>query len=80
MCLCQLSLQGVRKTLRLEKIRKQILNAYRGNTGEVYRKYAITDPTHGMHFGKLSMSVFMCLEERQITIECVHVCVCVAEQ
>eukprot|EP01053_Blabericola_migrator_P007402 Blabericola_migrator_1__7401@NODE_376_length_9223_cov_129_221276_g300_i0_p5_GENE_NODE_376_length_9223_cov_129_221276_g300_i0NODE_376_length_9223_cov_129_221276_g300_i0_p5_ORF_typecomplete_len275_score30_95COPI_assoc/PF08507_10/2_4e05DUF2304/PF10066_9/1_2e03DUF2304/PF10066_9/0_0079KaiB/PF07689_12/3_4e03KaiB/PF07689_12/0_32DUF3278/PF11683_8/1_1e02DUF3278/PF11683_8/0_28UPF0139/PF03669_13/0_13UPF0139/PF03669_13/1_6e03AA_permease_2/PF13520_6/1_9SLATT_5/PF18160_1/64SLATT_5/PF18160_1/1_5DUF485/PF04341_ len=45
---------AIRKSLRLEKIRKQVRNSYKGNSSEVYRKYAITDPTHGMQFAELN--------------------------
>eukprot|EP01056_Protomagalhaensia_sp_Gyna25_P001316 Protomagalhaensia_sp_Gyna_25__1315@NODE_165_length_4702_cov_205_856959_g128_i0_p3_GENE_NODE_165_length_4702_cov_205_856959_g128_i0NODE_165_length_4702_cov_205_856959_g128_i0_p3_ORF_typecomplete_len275_score20_70COPI_assoc/PF08507_10/9_8e06DUF3278/PF11683_8/6_1e02DUF3278/PF11683_8/0_16UPF0139/PF03669_13/0_25UPF0139/PF03669_13/2_6e03DUF2304/PF10066_9/9_6e02DUF2304/PF10066_9/0_13DUF2304/PF10066_9/1_2e04SdpI/PF13630_6/1_4SdpI/PF13630_6/1_3e02DUF485/PF04341_12/2_1e03DUF485/PF04341_12/0_12_NODE_165_le len=45
---------ALRKSLRLEKIRKQVQNSYKGNASEVYRKYAITDPTHGMQFGEMN--------------------------
>jgi len=39
---------AVRKSLRLEKVRKQLQANYKGNSAEVFRKYAIVDPTHGM--------------------------------
>eukprot|EP00914_Ancora_sagittata_P017710 GHVO01034798.1.p1 GENE.GHVO01034798.1~~GHVO01034798.1.p1 ORF type:complete len:252 (+),score=21.63 GHVO01034798.1:66-821(+) len=39
-----------RKSLRLEKVRKALQVSYRGNSPEVYRKYAITDPSHGMQY------------------------------
>lgn len=41
---------GVRKSLKLEKIRKQIISNYRGNTNEVFIKYAALDPRHGLTF------------------------------
>jgi len=39
-----------RKSLRLEKVRKTLQVSAKGNSPEVFRKYAITDPTHGMQF------------------------------
>jgi len=45
---------GIRKSLRLEKIRKQMLSAYRGNISEVYAKYAITDASHGLQFDEFN--------------------------
>lgn len=41
---------SIRKSLRLEKVRRVLQNHYRNNAVEVYRKYAITDPVHGMQF------------------------------
>jgi len=41
---------SMRKTLRLERIRKSLNNHFRGNGHELYRKYAITDPSHGIQF------------------------------
>jgi len=41
---------AMRKTLRLERIRKALNAHFKGNAPEVYRKYAITDPSHGMQF------------------------------
>jgi len=39
---------ATRKSLRLEKVRRQLQAIYKGNSSEVFRKYAIVDPTHGM--------------------------------
>lgn len=41
---------SLRKSLRLERVRKTLSSHFRGNAPEVYRKYAITDPAHGMQF------------------------------
>lgn len=41
---------ALRKSLRLERIRKHVQANYSGNWGEVYRKYAINDPAHGMQY------------------------------
>eukprot|EP00918_Siedleckia_nematoides_P029715 GHVU01064102.1.p1 GENE.GHVU01064102.1~~GHVU01064102.1.p1 ORF type:complete len:201 (-),score=34.47 GHVU01064102.1:724-1326(-) len=42
---------AVRKSLRLEKVRKSLqAGPYKGNPGEIYRKYAVTDPAHGLQF------------------------------
>lgn len=39
---------GLTKSLALERIRKTIENRYRGSISELYRRYAITDTSHGM--------------------------------
>jgi len=39
---------AMRKSLRLERIRKNLNNHFRGNQHELYRKYAVTDPAHGI--------------------------------
>lgn len=41
---------AVRKSLRLEKIRKAVITGSKGLSADVYRKYAMTDPSHGMQF------------------------------
>ncbi|EPR62813.1 putative COPI associated protein [Toxoplasma gondii TgCatPRC2] len=41
---------AIRKSLRLEKVRKAILMSCKGAYIDVYRKYAMTDPQHGMQF------------------------------
>lgn len=41
---------ALRKSLRLERLRKSLLSSYQGNWPEVYRKYAVNDPAHGMQF------------------------------
>lgn len=41
---------AVRKSLRLEKVRKAVQQSCKGVYVEVYRKYAMTDPQHGMQF------------------------------
>lgn len=41
---------SLRKSLRLEKVRKSLQAAYRNNSTDAYRKYAITDTSHGMQF------------------------------
>ncbi|EZG47483.1 putative apicomplexan with signal peptide and 3 transmembrane domain protein [Gregarina niphandrodes] len=45
---------GLRKSLILEKIRKQVSNHYKGNVTEVYRKYAISDAAHGLQFDEFN--------------------------
>lgn len=39
---------AVRKSVRLEKVRKAVLIACKGVCSEAYRKYAMTDPAHGL--------------------------------
>ena len=41
---------AIRKSLRLERVRKSVLVASKGQYTEAYRKYAMTDPAHGMQF------------------------------
>ncbi|KAL8445691.1 hypothetical protein Emed_005455 [Eimeria media] len=41
---------AIRKSLRLEKVRKSVLLAAKGHFGDAYRKYAMTDPAHGLQF------------------------------
>ncbi|KAL8273128.1 hypothetical protein Esti_002886 [Eimeria stiedai] len=41
---------AIRKSLRLEKVRKSVLLAAKGHFGDAYRKYAMTDPVHGLQF------------------------------
>eukprot|EP00922_Rhytidocystis_sp_ex-Travisia-forbesii_P012732 GHVS01019160.1.p1 GENE.GHVS01019160.1~~GHVS01019160.1.p1 ORF type:complete len:274 (+),score=19.15 GHVS01019160.1:167-988(+) len=41
---------AIRKSLRLEKVRKAVQQSCKGAYLEVYRKYAMTDPQHGMQF------------------------------
>lgn len=41
---------AVRKSLRLEKVRKSVLVAAKGQYVEAYSKYAMTDPSHGLQF------------------------------
>eukprot|EP00382_Lankesteria_abbotti_P002519 CAMPEP_0113846722 /NCGR_PEP_ID=MMETSP0372-20130328/1466_1 /TAXON_ID=340204 /ORGANISM="Lankesteria abbotti" /LENGTH=280 /DNA_ID=CAMNT_0000815899 /DNA_START=80 /DNA_END=919 /DNA_ORIENTATION=- /assembly_acc=CAM_ASM_000359 len=51
-----------RKSLRLERVRKALQVMYKGNSPEVYRKYAITDPSHGMQFEEFNR---MCADHSQ---------------
>lgn len=52
--ICGVSVVGlliaIRKSLRLEKVRKSVLVTAKGQYTEAYRKYAMTDPAHGMQF------------------------------
>lgn len=41
---------AVRKSVRLEKIRKAVIMGSKGIVVDAYRKYAMTDPLHGMQF------------------------------
>lgn len=41
---------AVRKSLLLEKVRKALQQQFRDSGPEVYRKWAITEPSHGMQF------------------------------
>lgn len=43
--------QALRKSLRLERVRKSVQANFQGNWTDVYRKYAVNDPSHGMQFG-----------------------------
>jgi len=45
---------AVRKSLRLERVRRQLQTNYKGNSQEVFRKYAIVDPTHGMQLDEFN--------------------------
>eukprot|EP00920_Eleutheroschizon_duboscqi_P035911 GHVT01086878.1.p1 GENE.GHVT01086878.1~~GHVT01086878.1.p1 ORF type:complete len:273 (-),score=42.41 GHVT01086878.1:1015-1833(-) len=45
---------AVRKSLRLERVRKAVQASCRGAFMDVYRKYAMTDPQHGMQFEELN--------------------------
>lgn len=45
---------GIRRSLRLERIRQQILLHSRGNLAEVYRTYAVRDAEHGLSFDEFN--------------------------
>lgn len=42
----------MQKSVRLERVRKQIRVQYKGNAPEVFAKYAVHDPPHGLKAGK----------------------------
>eukprot|EP01066_Platyproteum_vivax_P020673 Platyproteum_vivax@DN8601_c0_g1_i1.p1 len=48
---------ALRKSLRLEKVRKAIQNQYRHNIADVFRKFAVTDPTHGLQYEEFNRMV-----------------------
>eukprot|EP00923_Selenidium_pygospionis_P008695 GHVN01014828.1.p1 GENE.GHVN01014828.1~~GHVN01014828.1.p1 ORF type:complete len:105 (-),score=13.28 GHVN01014828.1:360-674(-) len=48
---------SIKKSLVLEKVRQALRAQFRGDALEAYRKWALTEPSHGMQFGELGGSL-----------------------